>query len=56
MTIDSFSMLPNTRVVFGAGRSDKLGEDVKALAGEGAAVLLVADPGIPKIAMPSRPL
>ena len=50
MTIASFSMLPNTRVVFGAGRSDKLGEDVKALAGEGAAVLLVADPGIPKIA------
>jgi alcohol dehydrogenase len=50
MTIASFSMAPNTRVVFGAGRSDKLGDDVKAQAGEGAAVLLVADPALGKIA------
>jgi len=50
MTIASFSMSPNTRVVFGAGRSDKLSDDVKALAGEGAAVLLVVDPSLAKIA------
>jgi alcohol dehydrogenase class IV len=49
MTIAPFSMSPNTRVAFGAGRSDKLADDVKALAGAGAPVLLVADPGLPKI-------
>jgi alcohol dehydrogenase class IV len=50
MTISSFSMLPNTRLAYGTDRSDKLGEDVKALAGDGASVLLVADPGLAKIA------
>ena len=50
MTIASFSMAPNTRVAFGAGRSDQLGDDVKAQAGEGAAVLLVADPALGRIA------
>ena len=50
MTIPSFSMSPTTRLVFGVGRVEKLGGDVAAIAGEGASVLLVADPGLPKIA------
>ena len=48
MTIDAFAFGPTTRVAFGVDRSARLGKDVAALVGEGAAVLLVADPGIAK--------
>src|SRR5262249_18358769 len=50
MTIANFSMSPSTRLVFGVDRVEKLGADVAGIAGEGASVLLVADPGLPKIA------
>jgi alcohol dehydrogenase class IV len=50
MTIASFTMLPTTRLVFGIDRAGKLGSDVAALAGDGASVLLVADPGLPQLA------
>lgn len=50
MTIPSFSLLPSTRVAFGIDRVAKLGDDVSHLAGPGAAVLLIADPGLPDIA------
>ncbi len=48
--IPAFAVSPSPRIVFGADRVDKLGEDVAALAGPAARVLLVADPGIPAIA------
>ncbi|MGH6962438.1 MAG: iron-containing alcohol dehydrogenase, partial [Dongiaceae bacterium] len=50
MTIASFSLPPNTRVAFGTDRAQKLGDDVAAIAGPGATVLIVADPGLPQLA------
>src|SRR5262250_1503949 len=50
MSIPNFSLSPTTRLVFGVDRVEKLGADVTGVAGEGASVLLVADPGLPKIA------
>ena len=50
MTIANFSMSPTTRLVFGVDRVEKLGADVTGIAGAGASVLLVADPGLPAIA------
>ena len=50
MAIPGFSMVPTARVAFGVDRVEKLGNDVTAVAGEGASVLLVADPGLPKLA------
>jgi alcohol dehydrogenase class IV len=50
MTIAPFTMVSSTRVAFGVDRVEKLGNDVGALAGAGARVLLVADPGLPKAA------
>ncbi len=50
MTIPNFSMSPTTRLAFGVDRVEKLGADVTGIAGEGAGVMLVADPGLPKIA------
>lgn len=50
MTIPGFSFGPTTPVVFGAGRADKLAGDVTRLAGEGAPVLVVADPALAKLA------
>jgi alcohol dehydrogenase class IV len=46
MTMPSFSFGPTTPVAFGVDRVEKLAGDVTALTGEGAAVLLVSDPGI----------
>ena len=50
MAIPGFSMVPTARVAFGVDRVEKLAGDVNAVAGEGASVLLVADPGLPKLA------
>ncbi len=49
-SMPKFSFGPTTPVAFGVGRSAKLADDVTALCGAGASVLLVADPGLPKIA------
>ncbi len=46
MTIASFAIPPTTRIAFGVDRVGKLGDDVAAMAGAGAKVLLVADPGV----------
>lgn len=48
--ISSFGYGPTVRVAFGIDRVEKLGADVAELAGRGANVLLVADPGLPKLA------
>ena len=50
MTLPNFAMNPTTRLVFGVDRVEKLGADVTGIAGAGASVLLVADPGLPAIA------
>ena len=42
----NFSFGPTAKVAFGVDRIEKLANDVTALAGEGAAVLLISDPGI----------
>jgi alcohol dehydrogenase class IV len=44
-----FSFGPTTPVAFGIGRVAKLADDVTALGGAGASVLLVADPGLPHL-------
>jgi alcohol dehydrogenase class IV len=44
--IPSFATEPSPRIVFGANRVDRLGEDVERLAGRRARVLLVTDPGL----------
>ncbi len=44
--ISSFTTEPSPRVIFGANRVDRLGEDVERLAGRRARVLLVTDPGL----------
>lgn len=54
MTNDAFSFGPTTRVVFGVDRTARLGKDVAALVGAGAAVLLVADPGVAKAGLADR--
>lgn len=46
MTIAPFTITPSTRIAFGAGRVDRLGDDVAAIAGREARVLLIADPGV----------
>lgn len=46
MANDVFSFGPTTRVAFGVNRIARLGSDLVALVGEGAPVLLAADPGI----------
>lgn len=46
MTIAPFTYVPTTRVAFGIDRIGKLAQDVAALAGAKAPVLLVADPGL----------
>src|SRR5215813_6033218 len=46
MTISPFTFVPTTRVAFGVDRARKVGDDVAAIAGRGAKVLLVADPGV----------
>jgi len=50
MSLPGFSFGPTTPVAFGAGRLDQLPNDVKKLAGEGAPVLIVADPALKKLA------
>ncbi len=54
MTIDPFSFGPTTAVAFGAGRVARLGKDLAALAGDGAAVLLVADPGVARAGLADK--
>lgn len=44
--IPSFTTEPSPRVIFGANRVDRLGEDVERLVGRRARVLLVTDPGL----------
>lgn len=46
MSLAGFTMSPNPTIACGAGRADKIAEDVARLAGQGAAVLLVGDPGL----------
>lgn len=50
MSLPGFSYGPTTPVAFGAGRLGKIAGDVARLAGEGATVLLIADPALPGIA------
>jgi len=50
MTIHGFFFGPTTPVAFGAGRLDQIAGDVGKLAGEGAPVLVVADPALAKLA------
>ncbi len=45
----NFSFGPTAKVAFGVDRIEKLANDVTALAGEAAAVLLISDPGIAAI-------
>jgi alcohol dehydrogenase class IV len=54
MSIASFAHVPTTRTVFGVDRVEKLGGDVKGLAGDGATVLLIADPGIARLGLADR--
>lgn len=49
MPLASFTMSPNPTIACAAGRADRIAEDVVRLAGQGAAVLLVADPGLAPI-------
>jgi alcohol dehydrogenase class IV len=46
MSLASFSMSPNPTIACGVDRVEKIADDVAHLAGEGAPVLLVADPGL----------
>lgn len=54
MTIPAFTQVPTTRTAFGVDRVEKLGRDVNALVGEGASVLLIADPGVAKLGLADR--
>lgn len=54
MTIAPFTQVPTTRTAFGVDRVEKLGRDVSALAGDGANVLLIADPGVAKLGLADR--
>ena len=51
MTTAAFTQVPTTRTVFGIDRVEKLGGDVRALAGESASALLIADPGVAKLGL-----
>ena len=44
--IANFTTEPSPRIAFGDNRVDRLGDDVKSLAGAGARVLIVTDPGV----------
>jgi alcohol dehydrogenase class IV len=46
MPLASFTMSPNPTIACGVDRVERIAGDVARLAGEGAAVLLVADPGL----------
>src|SRR5262245_30662279 len=46
MPLASFTMSPNPTIACGVDRVEKIGGDVAQLAGEGASVLFVADPGL----------
>ncbi|HEY1383715.1 MAG TPA: iron-containing alcohol dehydrogenase [Dongiaceae bacterium] len=46
MPLASFTMSPNPTIACGVDRVEKIAGDVARLAGEGAPVLLVADPGL----------
>jgi alcohol dehydrogenase class IV len=50
MDNQSFSISPAPRILFGENRADNLGRQIAELAGPDAAILIVADPGIPEIA------
>jgi alcohol dehydrogenase class IV len=54
MAIAPFVQVPTTRTAYGTGRVEKLGDDLRALAGEGAAVLLIADPGVARLGLADR--
>jgi alcohol dehydrogenase class IV len=54
MAIAPFTQVPTTRTAFGIDRVERLGRDVSGLAGEGAGVLLVADPGVAKLGLADR--
>lgn len=49
MTSAPFFMSPNPPIAFGVGRADQIAQDVENLAGEGASILLVGDPNLPKL-------
>jgi alcohol dehydrogenase class IV len=49
MSLASFTMSPNPTIACGVDRVHRIAEDVARLAGEGAHVLLVADPGLDAI-------
>lgn len=49
MSLASFTMSPNPTIACGVDRVQRIAEDVARLAGEGAPVLLVADPGLGQI-------
>jgi len=49
MSLPGFAYGPTTPVAFGAGRLGKLAGDVARLAGDGASVLLIADPALPAL-------
>jgi alcohol dehydrogenase class IV len=44
--IENFSFAGGTKIAFGPGRLDRIGDDVAALVGGKAAVLIVSDPGV----------
>ncbi len=50
----NFSFQSPTRIAFGLGRIDKLGADLARLGGDGAAVLLVSDPGVAEAGLVAR--
>ena len=49
MTLPSFYFGPIATVAFGVDRVEKLAGDVTGLMGDGAAILLIGDPGIAAI-------
>ena len=50
----TFSFQSPTHIAFGLGRIDKLGADLARLGGDGAAVLLVSDPGVAEAGLVAR--
>lgn len=54
MQIDEFAFGGGTRVAYGPGRIDRLGEDAVALAGEGARALIISDPGVAAAGLVAR--
>jgi len=49
MSLANFTMSPNPTIACGVDRAHRIAEDVARLAGEGAHVLLVGDPGLGQI-------